>query len=129
MMVDGYGNIYAPLLPLLIPRLDLTLAAAGTLTMLFQLAASVAQVGFGRLADRWRPRLLVMLGPVVAVSVLSLIGLSTSAPMMAVILFAGGLGGAAFHPPAAALAYRLRGGRAGLGGSGLIPRATVAGFP
>ena len=25
MMVDGYGNIYAPLLPLLIPRLDLSL--------------------------------------------------------------------------------------------------------
>ena len=56
MMVDGYGNIYAPMLPLLIPRLGLTLAAAGTLTMLFQLAASVAQVGFGHLADRWRPR-------------------------------------------------------------------------
>ena len=50
-MVDGYGNIYAPLLPLLIPRLGLSLAAAGTLTMLFQMAASVSQVGFGRLAD------------------------------------------------------------------------------
>ena len=45
-MVDGYGNIYAPLLPLLIPKLHLTLAAAGTLTMLYQIAASVAQVGF-----------------------------------------------------------------------------------
>ena len=64
-MVDGYGNIYAPLLPLLIPQLGLSLAAAGTLTMLFQMAASVAQIGFGRLADRWRPRLLVMVGPVV----------------------------------------------------------------
>src|SRR5262249_9811115 len=125
MMVDGYGNIYAPLLPLLIPRLDLTLAAAGTLTMLFQLAASVAQVGFGRLADRWRPRLLVMLGPVVAVSVLSLIGLSTSAPMLAVILFAGGLGGAAFHPPAAALAYRLGGERPGLAMSVHITGGTL----
>ena len=66
-MVDGYGNIYAPLLPLLIPKLHLSLAAAGTLTMLYQMAASVAQVGFGHLADRWRPRLLVMAGPVVAV--------------------------------------------------------------
>ena len=56
-MVDGYGNIYAPLLPLLIPRLGLSLAAAGTLTMLYQIAASVSQVGFGRLADSWRPRL------------------------------------------------------------------------
>jgi len=43
VMVDGYGNIYAPLLPLLIPKLGLSLAAAGTLTMLFQMSASVAQ--------------------------------------------------------------------------------------
>ena len=67
MMVDGYGNILAPLLPLLITRLDLSLAAAGMMTMLFQLSASVAQVGFGHLADRWSPRLLVMAGPVVSV--------------------------------------------------------------
>jgi hypothetical protein len=46
--------------------------------MLFQLAASVAQVAFGNLADRWRPRLLVMTGPVVAVSLLSLVGLASS---------------------------------------------------
>src|SRR6476661_8662283 len=76
MMVDGYGNIYAPMLPLLIPRLGLSLAAVGTLTMLFQIAASVAQVAFGHLADRWRPRLLVMTGPVVSVLVLSLIGVA-----------------------------------------------------
>ena len=29
VMVDGYGNIYAPLLPLLIPKLDLSLAGGG----------------------------------------------------------------------------------------------------
>lgn len=114
MMVDGYGNIYAPLLPLLIPKLSLSLAAAGTLTMLFQMAASVAQVGFGHVADRWRPRVLVMLGPLIAVSVLSFIGISTSTAMLAVILIVGGLGTAAFHPPAAALAHRLGGDRQGL---------------
>ncbi|MEO7271178.1 MAG: MFS transporter [Vicinamibacterales bacterium] len=112
-MVDGYSNIYAPLLPLLIPRLGLSLAAAGTLTMVFQLAASVSQVGFGRLADSWRPRLLVVIGPVVAVVVLSLIGLATTRTTLAIILFVGGLGGAAFHPPAAALAHRLGGARPG----------------
>jgi MFS transporter, FSR family, fosmidomycin resistance protein len=114
LVVDGYGNIYAPLLPLLIPRLDLTLAAAGTLTMLFQLAASVAQIGFGRLADVWRPRVLVMVGPVISVSVLSLIGIATSKAMLATILLTGGLGAAAFHPPGAALAHRLGGDRPGL---------------
>jgi FSR family fosmidomycin resistance protein-like MFS transporter len=124
-MVDGYGNIFAPLLPLLIPRLDLSLAAAGTLTMLFQLAASVSQVGFGRLADRWRPRLLVMAGPVVAVSLLSLIGLASSRGMLAAILIAGGLGCAAFHPPAAVLAHRLGGDRPGFAMSVYITGGTL----
>lgn len=125
MMVDGYGNIFAPMLPLLIPRLGLNLATAGLLTMLFQLAASVAQVGFGHLADRWRPRLLVMIGPVVAVSFLSLIGLATSTTMLAIILVLGGLGGAAFHPPAAALAHRLGGTRQGLAMSVYITGGTL----
>ena len=113
-VVDGYGNIFAPLLPLLLMRLDLTLATAGALTMLFQIAASVSQVGFGHLADRWRPHLLLVAGPLVSITVLSFVGIATSVPMLAVILVIGGLGGAAFHPPAAALAYRLGGDRPGL---------------
>jgi len=125
MMVDGYGNIYAPLLPLLIPKMHLSLAAAGTLTMLFQIAASVAQVGFGWLADRWRPRLLVMVGPVVSVTVLSMIGLASTPVMLGVILFAGGLGAAAFHPPAAALAHRLGGDRPGFAMSVYITGGTL----
>lgn len=125
MMVDGYGNIFAPMLPLLIPRLGLTLAAAGTLTMLFQMAASVAQIGFGHLADRWRPRALVMLGPVVSVAVLSLIGLAGTQLALAAILVAGGLGAAAFHPPAAALAHRLGGQRRGFAMSVYITGGTL----
>jgi FSR family fosmidomycin resistance protein-like MFS transporter len=125
MMVDGYGNIFAPMLPLLIPRLGLTLAAAGTLTMLFQMAASVAQIGFGHLADRWRPRALVMLGPVVSVAVLSLIGLAGTQLALAAILVAGGLGAAAFHPPAAALAHRLGGERRGFAMSVYITGGTL----
>jgi FSR family fosmidomycin resistance protein-like MFS transporter len=105
-LVDGFGNVYAPLLPLLIPRLDLSLAAAGVLATCFQIASSVAQLGFGQLADRWRPRVLLLTGPFVAVVVLSLVGLATTPFMLAVILMIGGLGGAAFHPPAAALVHR-----------------------
>ena len=113
-LVDGYGNIYAPLLPLLIPHLNLSLAAAGTLQMCFQMANSVAQLGFGRLADRWRPRVLVLAGPLVAVSILSLVGLAGNIWVLGAILVLGGLGGAAFHPPAAALVHRLGGRRTGL---------------
>ncbi|MGH9313906.1 MAG: MFS transporter [Vicinamibacterales bacterium] len=112
-MVDGYGNIYAPLLPLLIPRHGMDLKTAGALTMLFQIAASVCQLAFGHLADRWRPRLLLRTGPIVAVTLLSLTGLAQSVPMLAVILVAGGLGCAMFHPPGAALTHRLGRGRPG----------------
>ena len=113
-VVDGYGNMYAPLLPLLIPQLGLSLAAAGTLQMCFQIANSVAQLGFGRLADHWRPRVLVLAGPFVSVTILSLIGLAPNALVLGAILVLGGLGGAAFHPPAAALVHRLSGPRKGL---------------
>jgi MFS transporter, FSR family, fosmidomycin resistance protein len=114
VVVDAYTNIYAPLLPLLIPRLDLSLATAGTLAMCFQMANSVSQLAFGALADRWRPRVLVIVGPLVAVTILSLIGLAGSPLTLGIILVLGGLGGAAFHPPAAALVYKLADHRKGL---------------
>ena len=113
-LVDGFSNIYAPLLPLLIPHLDLSLAAAGTLQMCFQLANSVAQLGFGHIADRWRPSVLLIGGPLVTVAILPLIGLANSAAVLAIVLVAGGLGAAAFHPPAAAVVHRLGGERQGL---------------
>jgi MFS transporter, FSR family, fosmidomycin resistance protein len=125
LAVDGYTNIYAPLLPLLIPRLGLSLAAAGALAMVFQLSGSVAQLGFGQLADRWRPRLLVMVGPVVAVVVLSTIGLATTPLMLGLILVGGGLGSAAFHPSAAAAAHRFGGERPGYAMSVYISGGTL----
>jgi FSR family fosmidomycin resistance protein-like MFS transporter len=111
---DAYSNLYAPLLPALIPRLGLSLTAAGTLAMLFQLSASVSQLAFGHLADRWRPRVLMVAGPLVSVALLSFIGLAWSPAVLGVILVAGGLGGAAFHPTAAALVHRCGGSRRGL---------------
>jgi FSR family fosmidomycin resistance protein-like MFS transporter len=122
---DAYSNIYAPLLPALIPRLGLSLTAAGTLAMLFQIAASVSQLGFGHVADRWRPRPLLVIGPLVSVVVLSFIGTAWSAPTLALVLMVGGLGGAAFHPSAAAVVHRLGGRRRGLAMAVHVTAGTV----
>ena len=113
-VVDAYGNMFAPLLPLLIPQLNLSLKTVGVLAMCYQLASSVSQLGFGTLADRWRPRVLLMGGPILSVVVLSALGTSTSTVMLGALLLIGGLGGAAFHPPAAALVYAVSGERKGL---------------
>lgn len=124
-IVDGFGNILAPLLPLLIVNLNLSLAAAGTLQMCFQLSNSVAQLGFGHVADRWRPRLLLLAGPVLCVSIITLIGLAPDAITLALVLVLGGLGGAAFHPPAAALVHRFSGAQRGMAMSTHITMGTV----
>src|SRR4029079_16646845 len=97
-LVDSYGNIYAPLLPLLIPRLGLSLATAGVLQMCLQMASPVALLGVGHVAERWRPRVLVVVVPFCAMAILSLIGLATNVWMLAAILVCGGLRAAAFYP-------------------------------
>ena len=124
-LVDGFGNVLSPLLPLLIPRLNLSLAAAGTLQMCFQLANSVSQLGFGHIADRWRPRVLLLVGPIVAVTLLPFAGLAPNFWVLAAVLVAGGLGGAAFHPPAAAVVHRFAGANRGLAMSFHITSGTL----
>jgi MFS transporter, FSR family, fosmidomycin resistance protein len=52
-------------------------------------------------------------GPIVTVSLLALIGLASTPVMLGVILVVGGLGAAAFHPPAAAMVHGLAGPRKG----------------
>ena len=69
--------------------------------------------------------MLLLTGPVVAVVFLSFIGLATSLWMLTVILMAGGLGCAAFHPSAAALAVRRGGDRPGFAMSVYITGGTL----
>jgi len=86
---------------------------AGTLAMVFQIASSVSQLGFGALADRGHARRLLLSGPLLSVFVLSGVASSSSTAMLAALLVVGGLGGAAFHPPAAALVHTVSDHRKG----------------
>ncbi len=124
-MVDAYSNMYAPLLPLLMPRLGMSLQAAGTLMMVFQAAASLSQLLFGRLADRGHARLLLVVGPLVSAIVLSLIGLVQHESMLALVLVVGGLGIAAFHPPGAMVAHTTGGTRPGTAMSVFVTSGTI----
>src|SRR5262249_10118808 len=72
--------------------------------VLWGLATSVSQLGFGYWGDR-RPRgWLLWAGPAVGLLCLSLIGLAPDLASLSTLLVLGGLGIAAFHPEAAALA-------------------------
>ena len=93
----------------------MSIAVAATLAMTWSLAASLIQPAAGYLADRYGRKLFVIGGPLISGVFLSLIGLAPSVEVLALILIAGGIGSAAFHPPGAAMS----GGAAGGKGSGL----------
>ncbi len=124
-MVDAYSNMYAPLLPLLMPRLGMSLQAAGTLMMVFQASGSLSQLAFGRLADRGHARALLVAGPLLAAVVLSLMGLVTHQGVLAVVLVLGGLGIAAFHPPGAMVAHTAGRARPGTAMSVFVTSGTI----
>lgn len=105
-VVDWFSNSLAPLIPSLINSLGLTLAGAGTLAMILQLANSVAQVLFGDLADRGRAELMLWGGAIVAVCGLGTLGFCQSWGQLVTALIVGGLGVAAFHPAGALIAHR-----------------------
>ena len=100
---DLYSSFLSPLLPRLMDNLGISIALAASLAMTWSLAGSLAQPAAGYLADRYGRKLFVIGGPLVSGVFLSLIGLAPSVEVLALILIAGGMGSAAFHPPGAAM--------------------------
>jgi len=100
---DGYASFFAPLLPILIDRLDLSLTMVGVLGTLRLVINSLTQPFLGQLVDRIRQPLLVVLGPILTVCAMSFIGKVASLGQLVGILIIAGLGTALFHPTAASL--------------------------
>lgn len=102
--IDAYSSFFSPLLPLLVPRLHLSLTLVGTLVALAAMSASFAQPVFGWISDRLHRPWFVAFGPLVAALFLPAIGLAPNYATLCVLLVIGGFGVAAFHPQAAVLA-------------------------
>ena len=112
---DLYPAFLPPLLPLLVEKFQLTFTRAGILATVLSFSASMTQPLFGHLADKLGGRTLILLGPLVCGVCLSLIGTVHHYPLLVFLLIFGGMGGAAFHPEAAAMAASLSGGKKTLG--------------
>ena len=103
LLNDGFASFLAPLLPLLIQRLDLSFAMAGLLGTTRILMNSLMQPGLGHLVDRVQRPWLVIIGPIMTVTAMSFIGRADSYLLLLIIMVISGLGTALFHPAAAAL--------------------------
>ena len=105
--IDAYSSFFSPLLPLLVTKLDLSPTRVGTLVALASVASSFAQPVFGLIGDRLRRPWFIAFGPLTAAIFLSGIGMAPTYGALVGLLMLGGLGVAAFHPQAAALASDL----------------------
>lgn len=101
---DTYAWMLPTLLPLLLVKLEISLGAAGLLITLYQASSSFTQPILGHLADRGtRTRWMAWTGVAISGLAAGSLGLAPSVAAIALVLVAGGLGTALYHPVSAAL--------------------------
>lgn len=111
---DLYTAFIAPLLPLLIEKLSLSLTLSGSLWAAVQLP-SILSPFIGYFADRFNLRYFVVFAPAVTGTLISTLGLVSGYHALLVLLLTCGVSVAAFHAPAPAMIGRLAGDRVGKG--------------
>ena len=107
LILDSYSSFLFQLLPMLTLQLQLTPWQVSWLSPVLMVSSSLLQPVYGMLSDRYLKRSMVVFGPLVAAICLSLLGLSTSLPMLLALVTLGGMGVGAFHPQGAALVGRV----------------------
>ncbi|WP_321494357.1 MFS transporter [uncultured Desulfobacter sp.] len=106
---DLYTSFLAPLLPLIIEKLSLTLSQAGLLSTVMQIP-SLANPFIGLFADnKGLARWLVILAPTLTAIPMSLIGIAPSYEMLLVLVFVAGISVSLFHVPAPVTVARYSG--------------------
>lgn len=111
---DVYSAFLAPLLPLLIEKMSLTLTLAGSLSAFVQLPAILTPL-VGHLADKHNLRYLVIIAPALTASTMSIMGVAPNYVTLALLLLLSGLSSALFHAPAPAMVGQISGERVGKG--------------
>lgn len=111
---DVYSSFFAPLLPLLIEKLAMTLTQAGLLSTVMQIPALI-NPWIGSLADRISVRWFLILAPALTAVPMSLIGVAPSYGILLILMLFAGISASVFHVPAPVVVARMSGNRKGLG--------------
>ena len=111
---DFFQSFVKPLLPVLADKFVLNLTQVGFITGISTFTAFLIQPIFGILADRYRPRVIMLTGTLVSMVCIPLLGISPSYVMILILAGAGSIGSAMYHPTAAGLVSNYAGRHAGL---------------
>ena len=111
---DTFSAFFAPLLPLLIEKLSLSLTLVGALSGMMQLPSLITPF-IGYLADKVSVRYFIIFAPGITATLMSFLGVANSYTALAILLALAGFSIAAFHAPAPAMIARVSGHQVGKG--------------
>jgi FSR family fosmidomycin resistance protein-like MFS transporter len=111
---DVYSSFLAPVLPLLIENMGISMFQAGTLSV-FQRIPTLFNPLIGILAEKVKSRFFVILTPAITAIVMSLIGLAPTYGILVIIMLIAGLSSAFFHVPSPVMIRKVSGNRPGFG--------------
>nr|WP_255622708.1 MFS transporter [Pseudonocardia sp. DSM 110487] len=112
---DAATAIVAVLLPTLQAKFDLSATTLAVLVAGQWATSSITQPFLGALADQVSRRALAAGGIVLNAALLSMVGVVPTVPVLFAVIVVGGLGSAALHPVATAIAHSHGSKSAGLG--------------
>jgi FSR family fosmidomycin resistance protein-like MFS transporter len=111
---DTYSSFLAPILPLLIDKLGMSLAMSAFLDIARKLP-SLLNPFFGLLAERTDARYFVILAPALTAFSMSLLGVANSYAILIVLLIISGISSTLFHIPSPGIIKASSGDKLGRG--------------
>jgi len=111
---DTYSAFLAPILPLLIDKLGISLFMSAFLDIARSVPALLNPF-FGLIAEKTGIKYFVILTPAITAMSMSLIGLATSYSVVFILLFVAGISAALFHVPSPTMVKESSGEKVGTG--------------
>lgn len=104
LILDSYTGSLSVYLPILLPKFQLSMTLGAVLLMTYSLLASLGQLPFGVLSDRFPQFKFATLGLLITGLLISAVAWAPTYSMAFFLLCIAGLSTAAFHPQSAAIA-------------------------
>jgi FSR family fosmidomycin resistance protein-like MFS transporter len=111
---DIFSSFLAPLLPLLIAKLEMSLFMAAFLDIARRIPALLNPF-FGLIAEKTGVKYFVILTPAITAICMTLIGLTSSYVVLFILLFVAGISAALFHVPSPTMIKESSGDKVGTG--------------
>jgi len=111
---DIYSSFLAPLLPLLTAKLGMSLSMIALLDITRRIPSLLNPL-FAILAEHAGIKYFIIFAPAITAVSMSLLGLSSSVPMIFILLFIAGISAAMFHVPSPVMIKTVSGSQVGKG--------------